>query len=111
MQYVNDDMDELFRRAAENYPLDTTGADWNKVMAAMQTPGEVQERSKKRRFLWLFMLVPFALGSYWMLHQPGTKQYVKSDIASVPSTDKKRTETPANTTTMPDGDLPPSGVS
>ena len=31
MQYVNDDMDELFRRAAKDYPLNTNSADWEKV--------------------------------------------------------------------------------
>jgi hypothetical protein len=36
MQYVNDDMDELFKRAAENYPLDTNSANWNKVLAALK---------------------------------------------------------------------------
>ncbi len=31
MQDVNDDMD-LFRRAAENYPLNTDSADFNEVL-------------------------------------------------------------------------------
>ena len=63
MQYVNDDMDELFRRAAENYPLDTSGANWNKVLALME--GETGEKTvsekkqnDKRRFLWLLLLLP-----------------------------------------------------
>jgi hypothetical protein len=63
MQHVNDDMDELFRRAAENYPLDTSSADWNKVLAGMQeqdgsqtVPGK--ESDKKRHFLWLLLLLP-----------------------------------------------------
>jgi len=32
MQSLNDDMDELFRRASDEYPLNTNGADWNKVL-------------------------------------------------------------------------------
>lgn len=63
MQYVNDDMDELFRRAAENYPLNTSSADWNKVLTALQ--GQAQEqtiaekkRNKNGRLLWLLLLLP-----------------------------------------------------
>jgi hypothetical protein len=62
MQYVNDDMDELFRRAAENYPLDTNSGDWSKVAAALQNAAPPPARKKnKGRFLWLFLLVPFLL--------------------------------------------------
>jgi hypothetical protein len=61
MQYVNDDMDDLFRRAAENYPLDTSNADWNKVLTALQNENGQQKPSKKSgngRFLWLLLLLP-----------------------------------------------------
>lgn len=66
MQYVNDDMDELFKRAAENYPLDTRSADWNKVLAALQNETETKTTSgrkegKKGRFLWLLLLLPLGL--------------------------------------------------
>ena len=67
MQYVNDDMDELMRRAAENYPLDTNSANWNKVLAALQdenqtpTNSEKNNKNKNGRFLWLLLLLPFGL--------------------------------------------------
>src|SRR5689334_1268355 len=63
MQYVNDDMDELFRRAAENYPLDTGSGDWSKVAKALQDPEENKSPQKngKGRFLWLLLLLPLAL--------------------------------------------------
>lgn len=64
MQYVNDDMDELFRKAAENYPLDTKGADWNKVLVALQNKTETEpdkKRGDKRRFLWLLLLLPLGV--------------------------------------------------
>jgi len=113
MQYVNDDMDEMFRRAAENYPLDTSGADWSKVMAAMQTNEEKKDlRNKKRRFLWLFMLVPAALFSTWFIVQhPDSKQKTPSESASDPSTNKNATETPVKSTTTTNGDLPSSTAS
>jgi hypothetical protein len=66
MQYVNDDMDELFKRAAENYPLDTNSADWNKVLAALQNETETKaipekKGNKNSRFLWLLLLLPLGL--------------------------------------------------
>lgn len=66
MQYVNDDMDELFRRAAENYPLDTKTADWNKVLATLQNQTEIKtapenKGNRKDRFLWLLLLLPLGL--------------------------------------------------
>ena len=63
MRDINDDMDDLFRRAADKYPLNTNSSDWNKVQSAMQlSEKEVQVKSKKnyRRFLWLLLLLPFA---------------------------------------------------
>jgi len=68
MQYVNDDMDELFKRAAEDYPLDTSSADWNKVLAALQNQDKTantkvseKKTNKNGRFLWLLLLLPLGL--------------------------------------------------
>ncbi|MFL5742723.1 MAG: hypothetical protein ACJ75B_21055 [Flavisolibacter sp.] len=66
MQYVNDDMDEVFRRAAENYPLDTSNSNWNKVSSALNNTEENLNESpnKKKRFFWLFALIPLSLIGY-----------------------------------------------
>ncbi|MGE5518640.1 MAG: outer membrane beta-barrel protein [Candidatus Dadabacteria bacterium] len=62
MQPLNDDMDNLFRRAAENYPLNVSGADWSKVHKALQdiavTPPEPVKEEKRRYFLF-FLLFAF----------------------------------------------------
>jgi hypothetical protein len=62
MQYVNDDMDDLFRRAAENYPLDTKSADWDKIAAELEIKSERTKDSisKGRRLLWLLLLLPLS---------------------------------------------------
>lgn len=70
----NDDMDELFRKAAENYSVDTTRAsDWERVSAALKestgdegTNNTDKEKKKKRRgfFLWWILLFPAG----WMAH-------------------------------------------
>jgi len=61
MQYVNNDMDEQFRRAAEDYPLDTGSMDWNRVLSALEEdqPKAIEKRDdRKNRFLWLLLLLP-----------------------------------------------------
>lgn len=61
MQFPDNDMDELFREAAENYPLKVTGADWSKVQSALpvDTAAAGRELSKKWWSLLLLILVPF----------------------------------------------------
>lgn len=66
----NDDMEELFRSAAENYEVDTGKAsDWETVYNAVHnSPPEGREevkKKKKRRFIfWWFLLFPAG----WMAH-------------------------------------------
>lgn len=61
---VNDDMDELFRRAAENYPLKTDSNDWDKVAANLPaTPPEAAGKSwfhNGRSLLLLLLVLPAA---------------------------------------------------
>lgn len=56
-----DDMDEMMRRAAENYEVDAgKAADWNAVYKAVheQNP-TIEEKKKKRRFaFWWLLLIP-----------------------------------------------------
>jgi hypothetical protein len=62
MQYVNDDMDELFRKAAKDYPLNTGGADWEKLQKALEEPpageGPPAGKRDRRHLLWLLLLLP-----------------------------------------------------
>jgi len=62
MQYLNDDMDELFRKAAEDYPLNTGGANWEKLNAMLSPKEEdAQPKKNRRQLLWLLLLLPVAL--------------------------------------------------
>jgi hypothetical protein len=69
MQPVNDDMDNLFRRAAENYPLNTGGADFSKIQQQLPVAEKaLPKQERKRRFLWLWLLllpVSFGIGYYY----------------------------------------------
>jgi hypothetical protein len=91
MQYVNDDMDELFRRAAENYPLDTNSADWNKVLTALQGETEAKTSSankKNGRLLWLLLLLPLGLICN-RLYSPGVSN--SKEISTATAANKNST--------------------
>ncbi|MEO6330688.1 MAG: hypothetical protein ABIO55_17270, partial [Ginsengibacter sp.] len=66
MPDVNDDMDELFKKAAENYPLNTDSSDWNEVYKTLrplnQPVNNTGDKKNSRRFLWLLLLlIPAAI--------------------------------------------------
>ena len=67
MQPVNDDMDHLFRQAANDYPLNTQGGDFDKLQQRMQVSATDEvplKKERKRRFGWLLLLLislPFIL--------------------------------------------------
>ncbi len=74
MQDVNNDMDDLFRRAADEYPLKTdSAANWDKVFAGLNSvdaPIAVtinKKSNNKRRALWLLLLLPLS-SLYLLLH-------------------------------------------
>jgi hypothetical protein len=70
MSELNDDMDELFRRAAENYPL-KTDSDWSKLNHALQAADDVSatdtnetKKENYRKLLWLLLLLLIPLVYY-----------------------------------------------
>lgn len=70
MQHVNDDMDELFRRAAEDYPLNTDSADWNAVAKKLSADKSIADKESVKanrnykHLLWLLLLLPVGWLSY-----------------------------------------------
>jgi hypothetical protein len=73
MEHVNNDMDDLFRKAGERYPLKTSESDWEGVLSKLQEEiagesgnfSEVQlsRSSSKRRWLLLLLLIPVGIFS------------------------------------------------
>jgi hypothetical protein len=50
MKYNNGDMDDLFRRASERYPLRTDSADWDRLASALDGgPAAPSDEKEKRR--------------------------------------------------------------
>ncbi|MBD0368482.1 MAG: hypothetical protein ICV53_20555, partial [Flavisolibacter sp.] len=46
MQHLNNDMEELMRKAAEHYPLKPVGADWEKVAKELTAERESEAPKK-----------------------------------------------------------------
>ena len=65
----NDDMDELLRKAADNYPLKTDNADWKKVRSDLVAKGmsNAPTKNKNRRSLWLLLLLPLGWAVYYYI--------------------------------------------
>ena len=64
MQDLNYDMDELYRKAGEHYPLKVDGADWSKVQAALSNKDPeppLKESAPWHRLLYLLFFIPFVL--------------------------------------------------
>ena len=68
MQRMNDDMDELFRKAADDYPLRVNTPDWNKIQEALDGKVSIEPTGKKkyRRFTWLLLLLPLGFLFYYI---------------------------------------------
>jgi hypothetical protein len=72
MEHLENDMDDLFQKAGELYPLKTAGSDWDAVAGKLQNeaPGEVQDLTgpttvrtrNRRKWLLLLLLIPLGLG-------------------------------------------------
>ena len=67
MKHVNGDMEDLFRRASEKYPLRTDSADWDRLASALDKdpgpPSDTDKDDKRRRrgIFWWWLLLPLAV--------------------------------------------------
>jgi hypothetical protein len=64
MRYNNGDMDDLFKRASEGYPLRTDSADWDRLASALDgepaSSSDQEKRRRRRGIFWWFLLIPMA---------------------------------------------------
>ena len=70
MQLLDDDMDELFRNAASDYPLNTGGGDWEAMQNKLQQADNNQQGTATRRLrdrwwfkpgLWVLVTILFLI--------------------------------------------------
>jgi hypothetical protein len=84
MQFVNDDMDQLFRDAAKDYPLKTDSGDWNAVLNKMQ--GENNTAGKKRKgrnYLLMLLLIPLLIiCTTYIKNNPGVANSEKNEVST-----------------------------
>ncbi len=94
----NDDLDDLFRRAAEDYPLRTNSSDWSKIARELDE-GENdasfiippvytgEEKNKRRRVLLLLLLLPLLGVGYFLYNSQGS-----SSIKNIAATSANNTK-------------------
>ncbi len=80
MQHIEDDMDELFQRAAENYPLKNEKGNWESVAKRLAADDDSKDvvvplKTKKNKkgiaiILFLFILLAGSLMFYIITQQP-----------------------------------------
>ena len=102
MQSVNNDMDELFRQAAKDYPLQTDSGDWDSVLKKMQgEDNNANEKSNEgRRYFFLLLLIPLLVVCTTYIKNDSTAIVNKlvKDQAYPNSTSNKETTTGARET-------------
>ena len=107
MEHIDNDMDDLFQKAGELYPLKTTESDWDAVAGKLQDesfgdenylPGLTTGGTRnKRRWLLLLLLIPLGLGIAYtsgLLNQKNKSSQVNK-ISGIPDQTKSQAGNPA----------------
>jgi hypothetical protein len=99
MEHVNDDMDELFRKAGDLYPLRTTDSDWEGVMGKLRDeisgekgiPYSIPSRgnSNRRRWLLLLLIPAFIFSLIYLNNSHGDKKNIRITENIQPSAKSK----------------------
>ena len=106
MLHVNDDNnDELFRRAAEHYPVKTDSADWESLRAKMDAAPTEDDQPvivgwrKNYRLLWLLLLfIPLGIleNKYEIIGKHFTADKKEATAAAKPKTNEQPAQTETN---------------
>lgn len=118
------DIDDLFKRASDKYPLRTDSANWDRVAADLDKdrsliipPPNMEggDRRRRRRFLWLLLLLPLGGVGYYALwshrqapataSQPGVQSQTTASRpgAQIPADGQTAGGAKTNTQTLTDG--------
>ncbi len=116
MEHLDNNMDELFRKAGELYPLKITGSDWDGVAGKIrdeniEDPAAIHGSGRKgasnrRRWRLLLILIPFVLAGLVY-----TSKFIQTDKAgSVPVSIKSKPVASSTATENKPGSVnPPAG--
>ncbi len=101
MQYIDNDMDDIFNKAGNNYPLKTDSSDWDAVLAKMQMPQATVTANKKNygKYTWLLLLllIPAAL-IYFKADNVANTRMAKADISNTDITTARKVKNRYNAT-------------
>jgi Outer membrane protein beta-barrel domain len=111
MEHVNNDMDDLFRKAGDLYPLKTTESNWDGVLDKLREenpgtqtaiPGIITKgNTKKRRWGFLLLLIPLSLGSIIYFSTPKNQQNTVHAAIHVKTNAGEQTDESKNSVTQP----------
>ncbi|HSZ33843.1 MAG TPA: outer membrane beta-barrel protein [Puia sp.] len=83
MEHLENDMDDLFQKAGELYPLKTSESDWESMLGKLNEDGLGNQKGaikmnsrligNKRKWLSLLLLIPIGVGSILYFSNSGTK--------------------------------------
>ena len=90
MLNLNNDMDDLIRQAADEYPLKTNGSDWDKVFSGMQSAAQVPPANNKKYWWLLLLLLPLVIAiplfnKYNDVKRPAGYSNIKATDAALPT--------------------------
>lgn len=105
----SEEFDDLFRRAAEQYPLRTDSADWSKVARALDeesddraVPYVSSANRERKKLLWLLLLlIPIGLIAYQNWKPHGFINSGKDSRSGALSHDKSAQSVASNTDSKP----------
>ena len=102
MEHLNNEMDDLFSKAGELYPLKTTELDWDAVLGKLQEINSGDQTAisglnaktgrNKRRWLLLLLLIPIGLGSALYFSSDKKTQEIKPTARPEISRSSKQTD-------------------
>jgi hypothetical protein len=101
MYDVNDDMEDLFRRAAENYPLKAGGMDWNRVERPLSTSEDqevLNRRSDKNNSKKSWLLLLLVMPVMWICNNYLSKQKNSGGRTEVGAVDERAVVETGNST-------------
>lgn len=68
MSADNNELESLFQRASENYPLNTDSANWNAVLEKLEKEGKQKGLLLKKRLLYILILLATSIVSAFLMY-------------------------------------------
>lgn len=96
MEFLNDDMDRFFKKAAEEYPLKTGDGDWDKIAGRIKSPG----KDRRKLLIAALLLLIASSTAIWVYHTSSHSANIKTADHTQPANknEEKKNSVPAKPT-------------